>query len=249
MEFLIIWIITIIVSFCMEIVQEMRMYKDIADLDYLINNERLSEFGKKFNPDITKKNLMLFLIPFINFLNVIKNTISYNNYKDRVFDELRIIDALEEMNEKELIEYSKNKTGFKAFKLTIERELDLENAEVLEINDSKIYYENKNGNIFILKVEGPVSNSNLHEQKDLVLSYLSEEKKANLKDIEFLIKMGDIFQEESNSSLDSQSIRKEKIDKLEEMIKQYREEREKLIPTNVENKDKEIQKSNKKRYK
>ena len=108
MEFLIIWIITIIVSFCMEIVQEMRMYKDIADLDYLINNERLSEFGKKFNPDITKKNLMLFLIPFINFLNVIKNTISYNNYKDRVFDELRIIDALEEMYEKELIEYSKN---------------------------------------------------------------------------------------------------------------------------------------------
>jgi len=240
MELLIIWLVTVIVSFCMEIVQEMRMYKDIADLGYLINNDRLSEFGKQFNPDITKKNLMLYLIPFLNFFNVIKNTIVYNNYRDMIFDELRIIGALEEMNEKELLEYSKNKTGFKAFKLTIERELDLEKAKVLTIDNSKIYYEKNNGNIFILKVMGPVSDLTLHEQKKLVLDSLV--KKINNKNTRFLQKMGDVFEEDSNSSI-------VKIDKLEKLIEQYKEERERLISNNKDNEYNKISKNNQKRYK
>lgn len=49
MEFLIIWIGTIIISFGMEIATDLRLFKDVADAGYKINLEKLSELQKQFD--------------------------------------------------------------------------------------------------------------------------------------------------------------------------------------------------------
>ena len=63
MEILIFWLGTCITSFCMEMVNEIRMSKDVADAGYKIDTKRLSEFNKQINPKGAKKHLISTLIP------------------------------------------------------------------------------------------------------------------------------------------------------------------------------------------
>lgn len=78
MEFLILWLGTSVASFGMEIANELRMTKDVADAGYKIDVKRLSELGKQLNPNATKATLLSMLIPIFNVVQVFQRTIQYN---------------------------------------------------------------------------------------------------------------------------------------------------------------------------
>lgn len=169
MELLIIWIGTIITSFCMEISNSMRLYKDMADLGYKINNEKLREVNSQTNPAIRQQSFFSLLIPIYNIFCVFERAIKYNNLKNMVFDQLNILGILEEMNEQEILEYSKKKTGFNAIMVAVKNEINLKNSYSLKEDESEIRYQFNDNKIVILKVSGPASKLSLEEQKQLVI--------------------------------------------------------------------------------
>ncbi len=52
MEFLVLWLGTSIASFCIEVANELRMLKDVADEGYKVDSNRLSELSNQINPDM-----------------------------------------------------------------------------------------------------------------------------------------------------------------------------------------------------
>ena len=54
MELLVLWLGTSITSFCMEMANELRMFKDVADAGYKIDIRRLSDLSKQLNPNASK---------------------------------------------------------------------------------------------------------------------------------------------------------------------------------------------------
>lgn len=175
MNFLIFWLGTSALSFCMEMSQELRMYKDAADYGYKINSEKMSEFSKQLNPNGTKITLLSMLIPIINMMLVIQRTMQYNDARPYILDQLRALDALEEMSEYEKKEYAKKPTGFNAFLVPLKLHFKLATSSIsIKINDengeSQIFFEReeKSRDIIILKVTGEASKWTVEEQKQAV---------------------------------------------------------------------------------
>lgn len=122
MELLLLWLSTSITSICMEIANELRMFKDVADAGYKIDIKRLSDLSKQLNPNAPKATLLSTLIPIFNIIQVFQRTIQYNNLRPTILDQLNAIDVLEEMLEIEKEEYSKNPTGLNALIIPIKTE-------------------------------------------------------------------------------------------------------------------------------
>ena len=179
MNFLIFWLGTSALSFCMEFVQELRMYKDIADHGYKIDNKRLSEFSNQLNPNSTKNTMFSMLIPLVNMMLVIQRTMEYNNNRAYIMDQIRAMDALEEMSEYEKKEYAKKPTGLNAFLVPLKLQLKMAKSNIsIKINgengDSKIFFEigKESSDITILKVMGEASKWTVEKQKQAVFDTL-----------------------------------------------------------------------------
>lgn len=99
MEFLILWLGTSITSFCMEIANELRLFKDATDAGYSVDTRRLSEVEKQLNPDAIKVTLLSMIIPMFNLVQVLQKNIQYNNVRPIMLEQLRVVGALEEMSE------------------------------------------------------------------------------------------------------------------------------------------------------
>lgn len=171
MELLVLWLGTIVASFGMEIANELRIFKDVADAGYKVDIYRLSELGNQLNPNAKKITLLSMLIPIFNVMQVFQRIAQYNNNRPMMLDQLGVIGALEEMSEIEKTEYSKNPTGLNAFVVPLKLEKRLSEAMLIKINDdnghSEVYYEMGESldDITILKVSGPISRLTVEEQK------------------------------------------------------------------------------------
>lgn len=187
MEFLVLWVGTSVASFGMEIASELRMFKDVADAGYKVDVKRLSELGKQLNPNATKTTFLSMLIPIFNLLRVFQKAIQYNNIRPMILDQLRLIDALEEMSEIEKIEYLKNPTGLNALIVPLKTEIRLSKATSIKINDgnehSEIYYEMGESldDITILKATGLASRLTVEEQKKKVVEAWKTIVQAGMK--------------------------------------------------------------------
>ena len=174
MELLLLWLSTSITSICMEIVNELRMFKDVADAGYKIDIKRLSDLSKQLNPNAPKATLLSTLIPIFNIIQVFQRTIQYNNLRPTILDQLNAIDVLEEMLEIEKEEYSINPTGLNALIIPIKTEIRILNAAKLTINDenekSEFIYESNGSlkDITILKVSGDAAKLTVEEQKEKI---------------------------------------------------------------------------------
>lgn len=178
MEFLIIWLSTVAVSFGMEIANELRMFKDVADAGYRVDVNRLSELGKQLNPNSVNVTLLSLLMPVVNIMYVFQRAIQYNNVRPMILDQLNVIDVLKEMTELEKIEYLEKPTGLNAAFVTLKSEIPYLNpllyGSSIEINrddeHSKIYYktDRKTGEIIILKAIGDASKLTVEEQKNKI---------------------------------------------------------------------------------
>lgn len=185
MKIVVLWISTVAASFCIELTNELRMFKDVADAGYKINIDRLSDLSKKLNPDASKITLLSMLIPIFNIIQVFERITKYNNIRPMLSDQLSIIDALEEMSEIEKQEYQKRPTGLNAILVPFKLEARIAKADSVKIeNDnekSEIFYEigDSLDDITILKVAGDASRLTEAEQKKKVIeaikSSLSEE--------------------------------------------------------------------------
>ena len=175
MEFLIIWLSTVAVSFGMEIANELRMFKDVADAGYKIDIRRLSDLSKQLNPNASKATLLSMLIPIFNIMQVFQRTVQYNNARPMILDQLNVMDALEEMSEIENQEYQKKPTGLNALLIPLKDEIRISKAASIKIETdtekSEIFYEMDDSleNITILKVNGDASRLTVDEQKKKVI--------------------------------------------------------------------------------
>lgn len=174
MEFLIIWLSTVAVSFGMEIANELRMFKDVADAGYKIDIRRLSDLSKQLNPNASKATLLSMLIPIFNIMQVFQRAVQYNNARPMILDQLNVMDALEEMSEIENQEYQKKPTGLNALLIPLKDEIRISKAASIKIETdtekSEIFYEMDDSleNITILKVNGDASRLTVDEQKNKI---------------------------------------------------------------------------------
>lgn len=175
MELLVLWVGTSITSFCMEMANELKMFKDVADVGYKIDIRRLSDLNKQLNPNASKTTLLSMLIPIFNIMQVFQRTVQYNNIRPMIFDQLNVMDVLEEMSEIEKQEYQKKPTGLNALLIPLKAEIRLSKATSIKIETdtekSEIFYEMDDSleNITILKVNGNASRLTVDEQKKKVI--------------------------------------------------------------------------------
>ena len=175
MELLVLWLGTSITSFCMEMANELRMFKDVADAGYKIDIRRLSDLSKQLNPNASKATLLSMLIPIFNIMQVFQRTVQYNNARPMILDQLNVMDALEEMSEIEKQEYQKKPTGLNALLIPLKAEIRISKAASIKIETdtekSEIFYEMDDSleNITILKVNGDASRLTVDEQKKKVI--------------------------------------------------------------------------------
>lgn len=175
MELLVLWLGTSIASFCMEMANELRMFKDVADAGYKIDIRRLSDLSKQLNPNASKATLLSMLIPIFNIMQVFQRTVQYNNARPMILDQLNVMDALEEMSEIENQEYQKKPTGLNALLIPLKDEIRISKAASIKIETdtekSEIFYEMDDSleNITILKVNGDASRLTVDEQKKKVI--------------------------------------------------------------------------------
>lgn len=173
MEFLLFCLGTSVTSFCMEMANELRMFKDVADAGYKIDLRRMSELQKQLLPDAAKITFLSMLIPIFNIMQVFKNTIQYNNIRPMILDQLSAMDVLEEMSEIEKQEYLKKPSSLNALIVPLKTEIRLAKASSIKIEDGdvtgEIYFEWHNrkslSDITILKSTGDISKLPINEQK------------------------------------------------------------------------------------
>ncbi len=175
MELLLFYIWTIITSFCIEISRELKLYKDLSDVGYKIDTIKYYELKKRLGANLIKKELLLFLIPIYNVLNMFEKTITYNNNRKIIIDQLNILGVLEELSTIEKQEYEKNPTALNALvvKLRFEQRM-LNSKSIVIINGnefSEVYFEinDKCDDITILKITGYLSKLPVEIQKKKVI--------------------------------------------------------------------------------
>lgn len=143
MEFILFWITSIIASLGLELANELKIFKDIADAGYKFDLKRINELQKQISPNNKKNMYFSFIIPLINIFTVLKRTVQYSNMRQEILKQFDIIGLLEEMNELEKEEYLKKPTGLNAIIAPIKANSRLENAIKITNDDSNmaIYIE------------------------------------------------------------------------------------------------------------
>ena len=151
---------------------DLKLLKNFADEGYKINFDKLNEVNH--TSDIKKKVLSNFFIPIWNLIYAFKTVENYQFSSQRLSDTLSLIDALEEMNAFEKMEYMKNPTGLNALLVPIKFEQRVNNAIKITIEDqngtSDIYYDITPGTekINILKVTGPLKDYSEEELQKII---------------------------------------------------------------------------------
>lgn len=175
MKYFIMWLLTVVVSYFMEIMSELRIFKDAADAGYKVDLQRLKDISAQINPDGDKIFTLSLLIPIFNMINVLCRTKKFDEDRGFLLDELRVIDALDEMSKVEQEEYSKKPTLFNALFIPFivkKRLLDSELVVVMiENKPGEIYYEvgDESDDITILASYGSASKLTVDEQRKAII--------------------------------------------------------------------------------
>lgn len=165
MEFLFTWLGTCIASFGLEIANELRMFKDVADAGYKIDTKRLGNLNKQLNPKATKISFLSLLIPIFNIIQVFQNTIKYNEIRPTILDQLSLFDVLEEMSDIEKQEYLKKPTGLNAVFVSMKATLNAISETSIVDEVDKDSEKNKNTN-FVQCPSVVIQKNELENSKD-----------------------------------------------------------------------------------
>jgi len=174
MKYLFMWLLTIIISFGMDITIVGKFFKDIVDCGYKIDLKKwMSIPNPSDNDDNRKKRtLLVYFVPIFNIMQSLKNAVVYSESRDMMLDQLRVMDVLKEMSKDEKEEYAKKPTIFKAMSLTLISEILKSRATRVnfEVNGEagEIVFDYKNNDIVIYETNGIASKMTVEEQKNKV---------------------------------------------------------------------------------
>lgn len=173
------WVATIIGSFGAQFVNELRLFKDVADAGYKVDMQRMKDFQNRVMPNTKKINILSLFMPIFNIAYVCKNIINYNNNRPMILDQLNAIGVLEEMTGYEKREYLRKPTALNAIIIPLKIDIKLKNAITITVtNDdgtNKYYCElnKEKAEINLLKVEGPLADLSFDEQEKKFLEEIS----------------------------------------------------------------------------
>lgn len=197
------YISTVIVSIIMKYQLTMQMFKDIADIGYKINIDKIKDIGNQLEINTNNQNKINLFIPIYNLVSLLEEYEAYYKNRNEMFNTLNIMGLLEEMTEEEIEEYNKKRTGFHAISMEAKKYMRLQEAITITFNDgSKIWFEydkREGGNFIdelkILKSEGRISFKSEEQQKLYIFKVMAkltslpsnneskESKKASNKNI------------------------------------------------------------------
>jgi len=136
-NFIILWIVTVLSSLGIQVMNKLRIYKDVADKGYKINAKKLSEMANQVLSVFYRISLSTLIVPIFNLYSVFKKMFAYD--KNSLLNFLKTNDALEEMSQEDKKQYSSNPTGFNAYQINLGKEKT--QIHTLKINDEIGYIE------------------------------------------------------------------------------------------------------------
>lgn len=212
MQYLIVWLCTVIMSFAIDFSVTFKMFKMAADSGYKVNLANLSSDmpNSEEVSKITKIELSSLLIPVYNIAYSLNRCMNFNNKMDYFLDALNIQGALTEMSEKEKKKYNENPSMIHAFLLSMEESVKPNEKEYSYIN-----HKDKKNTEIIHKSYVPYES-----YADIMIKRLASEISKNKTD-----------SSEHSNKHDNQSLTKKAIDN------NIVEEKEKIYDSNIIDKE------------
>ena len=226
MNFLILWILTILSSYGIAFYTSASTIKNIYDNGYKLSKNNINELRDNLTTPKQAFKLSM-LIPFYNLFNVFKILTMFNLQKNQQIFKLKVLGLIEEMNDFEKQEYAKNPGIFGAINcdLRLERATKVNIKE--ELGESTAYIELKpTGEYDILYTTGPISRLTEKEQREKIdlhnkigvlnLPDVVTENRIDQDDLEKEDKSFNI--EKSENKLDSINAQKEALTNLKQEL-------------------------------
>lgn len=114
MEYLILYIASILISIGMDFDFALQVSKDIVDSGGKLNIEKISEIYRCISETNKKISKFAKFIPIFNIAYPISNRLLYETRRNDILMELDMIGAIDQLTEEEKEEYSKKPTRFNA---------------------------------------------------------------------------------------------------------------------------------------
>lgn len=158
LQFLLLWLASIIISKVMDLSLAFKMVKDIADLGYKINRDRITNLVNQLDVEQLKKSKIESFIPIYNIFKSMYVNAQYINYKEEMISSLNALCIIDEMTDLEKDVYNKKPGAIGAIALEPIVQFELDSAFKIEVSkdDLKgiIYFEKEDNLIKVLKSEG-----------------------------------------------------------------------------------------------
>ena len=158
LQFLLLWLASIIISKVMDLSLAFKMVKDIADLGYKINRDRITNLVNQLDVEQLKKSKIESFIPIYNIFKSMYVNAQYINYKEQMISSLNALCIIDEMTDLEKDVYNKKPGAIRAIALDPIVQFELDSAFKIEVSkdDLKgiIYFEKEDNLIKVLKSEG-----------------------------------------------------------------------------------------------
>ena len=206
MQFLIMYIASILISVTGEAIINLKLIKDAANEGYLIEYKKWREALEK----LLNSNSLMKYIPIINIAYMISNAIQYNHTRKYIaIDNLNELGLLKKMSDEETKEYNKKPSAFRALKIDIDRELKLNKptTSVIEVynNTGKIWYEKSERDFNILKSSGSAKDLSRFTQIKLIEENLDKlyNEETNNNDYQVFDKKPIIISQKENYEQES----------------------------------------------
>lgn len=174
---ILIWVLTIIMTYLMQTGIALSVLRDLANNGYKLDLEKGSNLMSEINPNGKQISNIEKLIPLYNLAKSFKMINEYTQNREFIFDQVRIMDIIEEMSEYEKNEYSKNPTALNAIVVLAKYNNLLKEAIIVEKKEAgnKIWFNlDENKKLQILKVEGPIANESIEAQKQLAIECMNK---------------------------------------------------------------------------
>ena len=123
------WLATTVGSVVADWYTGVKAFKDIAEAGYTIDRDKLDEVKAKTNPNTSKLDYLIKLIPLLNLGFSFKKGVKYAQNKDEFIEELHAEGALVEMTDEEREAYRNKPTILNAIKIFNKRQEPVDNIE------------------------------------------------------------------------------------------------------------------------
>lgn len=225
MELVLFYLLTIVLSVYNNLSLVNNTIKDIANLGYRLDLKRIRELQSKFNNNNSNNNLILYTVcPMLNIILSTQALITYFKTRNQVLETLDKIDAVYLMDEIELEEYNKKRTGFNALKSWVKTD-DLKSKPIIVEDElNKISYYTLNDKIVILEASGDVAKLSKDEQLNFILM-------SHLKTFESMLDEIKVNADQEVSENDKEIVKKSDKKQLLKDLKKTKEallEKEKI---------------------